>query len=1143
MSAKDFKFVSPGVFIEEIDNSQLPKLPVATGPLVIGRTRRGPAFQPVRVDSFSEFVTIFGNPVGGDEGSDKWRFGVPSAPTFAAYAAQAWLKNSSPITVIRLLGDQSPDAGTGATAKAGWKSADLSSGVGGGAYGLFLFNSASSAQSGAGAESVSGTLAAVFYSTEGAVTLSGSVRRAPAADADIAATANNTATLVYSADGTFTAEVFDGTNTSPVSKEKTSFNFTRGSNQYIRKVFNTDPVLTNSQLVDSNTTSKTYWLGQTFEREVQDKISSTGQYGMILALGKSTSTIANGADFKFASKGSKTGWFFSQDLRNTVASGTPSDNAELTPAFNPENLSTVTRLFKIHSISTGEDVQRDYKISIEDLKYSKNDNTPYGSFSLAIRDVKDTDNARKYVERFTNLTLDPSSPNYIAKQIGDKYFEWDSDARRLIEYGNYDNRSSIVRVAMASAVDNGSVDPELLPFGVEGPLKMTDFDLISVDTGAKATAADKLSAAAQFADGKAFSITLPANCGGTGTTITFTSKATMSDPAANNIHVLGGVSATALVDNLVLAFNGTDDTTKVRYGAGAGSQTDGFLGLTAAEGTSDTKVTLTAVRSGAVINGAGHGAVVDGTLLDATVNFSGGSQDSANFTTGRITTTSDVTAGTGSAGLYLAATGSGTAGTGVRLQYELSSLGHVPFTGSVTFPSIALRLSASDGDLGDPTDAYFGATVTRSTASVIYEDSISDLVYPLPSGGPDAPTANVAKTSWYFSMDDLMLKEGTKNLVYYVSGSRALGDSITARTGSYKAVLDKGYDRFTTPLYGGFNGLDITEKEPFNDSRALIEGATETDYAMFYSAKKAIDMFSDPEFIEANILSAPGIVNQGLTTHMLTTCESRGDSMAIIDPRGGYKPSSENADSEQTRITQGAGRGGVSNHVLQVANNMEERNLNSSYGATYYPWVRISDTISGQNLWVPPSVAALGALSYSENQSALWFAPAGFNRGGLSGGAAGIPVTNVRSRLTSAERDYLYERNVNPIASLPNEGIVIFGQKTLQVTPSALDRINVRRLMIFVKKEISRIASTLLFDQNVEQTWSRFTGQVGPFLTNIQNNFGLSDFRVILDDTTTTPDLIDRNTIYAKIFLKPAKAVEFFAIDFVITNSGAGFED
>jgi len=194
-------------------------------------------------------------------------------------------------------------------------------------------------------------------------------------------------------------------------------------------------------------------------------------------------------------------------------------------------------------------------------------------------------------------------------------------------------------------------------------------------------------------------------------------------------------------------------------------------------------------------------------------------------------------------------------------------------------------------------------------------------------------------------------------------------------------------------------------------------------------------------------------------------------------------------------------------------------------------------------LWAPPSVAALGAMAFSDKKKAVWFAPAGFHRGGLSRGAAGFPVLNVRSKLTSADRDDLYEANINPIASFPQEGIVIFGQKTLQVTPSALDRINVRRLMIFVKKQVSRIAANLLFEQNVQETWNRFTSQVEPFLSNIQSQFGLSEFRVVLDESTTTPELIDRNVMYAKIFLKPARAIEFIAIDFNITNTGASFDD
>jgi len=145
--------------------------------------------------------------------------------------------------------------------------------------------------------------------------------------------------------------------------------------------------------------------------------------------------------------------------------------------------------------------------------------------------------------------------------------------------------------------------------------------------------------------------------------------------------------------------------------------------------------------------------------------------------------------------------------------------------------------------------------------------------------------------------------------------------------------------------------------------------------------------------------------------------------------------------------------------------------------------------------------------------------------------------------LSSKDRDDLYENQVNPIASFPAEGIVIFGQKTLQATPSALDRINVRRLMVYLKKEISRIASRLLFEQNVQATWNRFRGQVEPFLQQVKSGFGLQEYKVVLDATTTTPDLVDRNIMYAKIFIKPAKALEFIAIDFVVTNQGASFDD
>ena len=154
-----------------------------------------------------------------------------------------------------------------------------------------------------------------------------------------------------------------------------------------------------------------------------------------------------------------------------------------------------------------------------------------------------------------------------------------------------------------------------------------------------------------------------------------------------------------------------------------------------------------------------------------------------------------------------------------------------------------------------------------------------------------------------------------------------------------------------------------------------------------------------------------------------------------------------------------------------------------------------------------------------------------------------MPVLSVTEKLTSKDRDKLYEANINPIATFPSEGIVVFGQKTLQTTRSALDRINFRRLMIYVKKQVSRISNKILFDQNVQATWDRFLSQVTPFLDRVKQGAGLTDFKVVLDSSTTTPDLVDRNIMYAKIFLKPARSIEFIAIDFIITNTGAAFED
>jgi phage tail sheath protein FI len=209
--------------------------------------------------------------------------------------------------------------------------------------------------------------------------------------------------------------------------------------------------------------------------------------------------------------------------------------------------------------------------------------------------------------------------------------------------------------------------------------------------------------------------------------------------------------------------------------------------------------------------------------------------------------------------------------------------------------------------------------------------------------------------------------------------------------------------------------------------------------------------------------------------------------------------------------------------------------LDNSYVAAYWPWVRINNPSTGAPLWVPPSVVVPGALALNDAIGASWFAPAGLTRGGLSA------VTGTYSNLSQANRDTLYTARVNPIANFPNDGIVIWGQKTLQARPSALDRVNVRRLLITVKKFIASSTKYLVFEQNTTQTRDRFLSIVNPYLDQVKSQQGLTAFRVVMDGTNNTADLVDQNILYGQIFLQPTRTAEFIILDFNIQPTGASF--
>ena len=322
--------------------------------------------------------------------------------------------------------------------------------------------------------------------------------------------------------------------------------------------------------------------------------------------------------------------------------------------------------------------------------------------------------------------------------------------------------------------------------------------------------------------------------------------------------------------------------------------------------------------------------------------------------------------------------------------------------------------------------------------------------------------------------------------------------------------------QFTVPLQGGSDGIspvkrklggaDITATNLFgyNLSTATSTGAVKyTD---------AFDILSNQDEYDINAIYAPGIIKRlhpYVAEYLISTVEDRQDAFTIIE------------------------MGAKDDNIATVINQTSD--LDSNYAATYYPWMQVLDSSVNKPIWVPPSVLMPGILAYNDSVAAEWYAPAGLNRGGIT------DAINVTTKLNHSERDSLYESNINPIASFPGQGICAWGQKTLQQKPSALDRINVRRLLITVKKYIASTSRYLVFEQNTAATRNRFLSIVNPYLESIQQRQGLYAFNVVMDDTNNTPAVIDRNLLVGDIYLQPSKTAEFIVINFNLTPTGAEF--
>jgi phage tail sheath protein FI len=333
-------------------------------------------------------------------------------------------------------------------------------------------------------------------------------------------------------------------------------------------------------------------------------------------------------------------------------------------------------------------------------------------------------------------------------------------------------------------------------------------------------------------------------------------------------------------------------------------------------------------------------------------------------------------------------------------------------------------------------------------------------------------------------------------------------------TGSASSDMVKR--QFILAFQGGYDGMNPAVKINLgsNISAANTQGfdcsTSVSDGTLAYT--KAINAISNPDEWDINMVTTPGITfqsHQAIIQRTIDMVEDRQDCFYIAD--------FTDIDATITTATENANA------------------IDSNYVGTYYPWVKTIDSNTNKLTSVPPSVLMPAVFASNDRLAAEWFAPAGLNRGGITG------AVSVLNRLTHSERDTLYENKVNPIAAFPGQGIVAFGQKTLQDKASALDRINVRRLLIVLKKFIASTSRYLVFEQNTSTTRNRFLNTVNPYLEAVQQRQGLYAFRVVMDESNNTPDVIDRNILAGQIFLQPAKTAEFIVIDFNILPTGASF--
>jgi phage tail sheath protein FI len=396
-----------------------------------------------------------------------------------------------------------------------------------------------------------------------------------------------------------------------------------------------------------------------------------------------------------------------------------------------------------------------------------------------------------------------------------------------------------------------------------------------------------------------------------------------------------------------------------------------------------------------------------------------------------------------------------------------------------------------------------------------------------------------------FALDNIQVITGSstyadsskwKDAVYVRSGLITADDVAKTRRFSTTDLTqaNRRFAKFTFPMFGGFDGTNIFDREETKISNTAVT------YDMLYDSRgrnagpnvqaylKAIEVMNNVVNTDIQLFTIPGIRHELITDTAMTAVEDRFDAMLVMDV--------EETDADGNVVLSGSQLPSVSKTVETFTN----RSLNSSFAAAYFPDVLMQDPTTKTNLHVPPSVMVMGALALNDAVGYPWFAPAGYARGALE------DALEAKVRLSKNNLDDLYDVNINPIVAFPGNatqgtnpagGVLVWGQKTVYQTASALDRVNVRRLLIELRRQVRDVARTILFEPNRAATLSRFSAAVTPKLEKVQSLAGIEQFRVIIDSSTTTQADVENNTIRGKIIIQPTRSVEFVSLDFVVSNT------